>query len=224
MVKLFEKHTTEEHASAIAHYLPGGCLFEAARKNDSLYRMLLRGLGEIGKEVEDFLQLFADNIDPCNTEAFLSEWEATVGLPDECFTDVRDTLTDQERRDQICFKLSALGIVTEQDFIDLAAFFGVDIRIGHGIDHYAFTYTWPLVFFPDFRAARFTMIVFYAVEEIKTFTYTYPIPFGFEILPILQCLFRKLSPANVDILWWQDFQVDPSPIRQFNNGFSDGFN
>lgn len=219
-VKLFSPHTLEQHAQAIANFLPSGRLFVAKNIRDSVYRMILRGLAQTNLDAESLLITFADELDISTTTAFLEPWERTLGIPDECF----DTNTTIEiRRQQVLIKLAALGVQTEQDFIDLAAMYGVEIVIKSGIEHNAFTLTFPIVFFDTAKAARFTMLVFYEIDQAYTFPYTFPIMFGGREIPIIECLFRKLVPANVDLLFFQVDSIDPIIDRAFNNGFSAGF-
>lgn len=217
---IFTCHTLEQHTQVLADYLPNGELFAAKNIRDSLYRMFLRGLAHTEQDAESFLCLFDKELDIRTTTAFLEEWEATVGIPDDCFTNDTDIET---RRAQVLIKLAALGVQTEQEFVDLAALYGVQIEIDSGSEHNIFTLNFPLIFFQTAKVARFTMIVFYDLAETATFTYTYPIPFGNAVIPILECLFRKLVPANVDLLFLRSDLPDPVYNRAFSLGFSAGF-
>lgn len=219
-VKIFEPHSLEQHAQAIANFLPSGRLFVAKNVRDSVYRMILRGLAHTEQDAESLLITFADELDISTTTAFLEPWERTLGIPDECF----DTNTTLEiRRQQVLIKLAALGVQTEQDFIDLAAMYGVRIAINSGIQHYAFTMIFPIIFFDTAKDARFTMVVFYETPVASTFTLTFPFVFGGAAIPVIECLFRKLVPANVDLKFIQVDSVDPVTDRAFNSGFSGGF-
>lgn len=219
-VKLFDRHTLEQHAQAIANFLPSGRLFVAKNVQDSVYRMILRGLAHTNQDAESLIATFADELDISTTTAFLEAWEKTLGIPDECF----DTNVDLEtRRQQVLIKLAALGVQTEQDFIDLAAMYGVEIAINSGIEHFAFTLTFPIVFFPNAKSARFTMLVFYETPVASTFTLTFPFVFGGAAVPIIECLFRKLVPANVDVQFINVDSVDPISASGFSSGFSSGF-
>lgn len=217
---IFTCHDLEAHTQVLADYLPNGELFAAKNIRESIYRMFLRGLAHTEMDAEGFLCLFDKELDIRTTTAFLEEWERTVGIPDDCFTNDTDIET---RRAQVLIKLAALGVQTEQDFIDLAALYGVNIEIDSGSEHNVFTLIFPLIFFPSAKEARFTMIVFYDLAATATFTYNYPIPFGNDVIPILECLFRKLVPANVDVFFIRSDIADPPYTRAFNLGFSSGF-
>jgi uncharacterized protein YmfQ (DUF2313 family) len=63
---------------------------------------------------------------PCSTLELLPEWEATLGLPDECIGPL-DTV--QQRQAAVCAKFTARGGQSRQYFIDLAAAAGFEIDI-----------------------------------------------------------------------------------------------
>jgi len=218
--QLFTEHNVEEQAQALADFLPNGCLFEAKNRRDSLYRQFLRGLGAANFEPEAFLRFFSAEIDLNTTTALLEEWEATVGIPDDCFS----TNTDIEtRRQQVLIKLAALGVQTEEDFENLAALYGVTIEIQQGTDVSTFPLIFPSIFFGSSKEARFSIVVLYEVALTDTFTYTFPIPFGDAAIPILECLFDKLAPANVQVIFRQVDQIDPFLEDAFDLGFDEGF-
>lgn len=217
---LFSDYTLEQQAQALANFLPNGELFLAKNVNDSIYRMFLRGLAHVGMDAQSYLRLFDREVDITRTVELLEEWEATVGIPDDCF----DTNTTIEiRRQQVLIKLAALGVQTEQDFKDLALLFGIVIEIDSGIKFNTFTLTLPVIFFETAKAARFTMVVTYFVQQTSRFPYTFDFVFGDGTIPIIECLFRKLVPANVDLFFLQDLEETDITTRSWSDGFSDGF-
>jgi len=218
---MFDLHTIEQHAQALANYLPNGRLFEAKNINDSLMRMYLRGLAHANQDAESFLILFEQEMDVSNTTLFIEEWERTVGIPDDCFN---TNTTIEIRRQQVLMKLASLGVQTEADFVNLAAIYGVTITIYSGIKYNAFPITFPIILFDSAKEARFNMVVEYFVEAQNRFTYTFPIVFGDQDIPIIECLFRKLIPANVDLYFLQsDAAPTPPNTGSFSFGFSEGF-
>lgn len=217
---LFECHDITEHASAIAKFLFGGELGIAAHQTGTLWNMFLRGLAHTNQEVESLLKLFDSELDIANTTAFLEGWERTVGIPDGCF----DTNVDIEtRRIQVLIKLASLGVQTEPDFVALAKLFGLDIVIVAGEEVGTFTFTFPFILFESAKAARFTMVVFYETPQANRFTLTFPYTFGDSSVPILECLFKRLAPANVNVIFRQIDELTPLLNRAFSPGFSDGF-
>ena len=129
---------------------------------------------------------------------FLAEWESAVGIPDDCFD--TNGITDERRRNVLA-KLSAEGLQTCLDFLALAAKFGVVADCVGGSVNGTFPYTFPMVFFNSPKEAHFTIIINFVLPANLTFPYTFPIQFGNAELILVQCLFRHLKPANVQILF-----------------------
>lgn len=67
-----------------------------------------------------------NEIFPCSTTDLLPEWEATLGLPDEC-TGPLSTIV--ARRNAVCAKFSARGGQSAEYFMRLAARYDIAIRV-----------------------------------------------------------------------------------------------
>ncbi len=200
MADLFARRDIEQYTNSLADYLPGGCLFASASVDSSNFRKLLRGMaGELFR-ANGLLKEYSEEIIPDLTTKFIEEWESALGIPDSCFSGT-GSLTD--RRRDILTKLSALGVQTRQDFIDLAATFGVTITINAGISEITFPLTFPVVMFSTVKEARFTIVVRFTVQAANRFPLVFPITFGSGEIAILECLFTKLKPANCDIIFQQ---------------------
>jgi len=197
---LFARRDLEQYTDSLANYLPGGILFASKRISDSNFRKLLRGMaGELFR-VNGLLKEYSEQIIPDQTVKFISEWEKTLGIPDDCFSGSGDL--DDRRRD-VLVKLSALGVQTQQDFIDLALLFGIEVQITSGTETAMFPITFPFLFFNSLKEARFTIVITFTVAASERFEYTFPILFGGEEIGILECLFGKLKPANCKIIFQQ---------------------
>lgn len=197
---LFQRRDIEQYTDSLADYLPGGLLFASRSVQDSNFRKLLRGMsGELFRS-NGLLKEYCEQMIPDQTVKFIDEWESAVGIPDSCF---KGTGTLTERRRDILTKLAALGVQTRQDFIDLAATFGVAITINAGIDEITFPLTFPVVMFGTLKEARFTIVVRFTVQAANRFPLVFPITFGSGEIAILECLFTKLKPANCDIIFQQ---------------------
>jgi len=195
---LFILHNQTEHANILSNYLPGGEVFGGKSDNDSNLHKLLFGIAEQYRLVEEKIELTCREYDPITTVDFLKEWESALGIPDECF-DAKGTVT--ERRRDVNVKFLADTAVTNQDFVDIAALYGITVTIKSGLsDLDAFPLQFPITF-PNIKTARFTMIVEFTVDDPLRFTFTFPIPFGEANIETLKCLFRKLAPANVDVIF-----------------------
>lgn len=177
------------------------------KQSSNLYK-LLRGLAPTYRTMDGIIQRLVDQSVPPETEDFLSEWEVALGIPDQCFPLASN---DDARRRNIGIKLAVLaGISTADDFVYLASLFGLVVTVGSGIDHVATgsggygTKTPALTIPGDFAnvaTARMTMVVVESTPDATSFPYDYPIPFTTTDILTMRCLFRKLVPANVNVLF-----------------------
>lgn len=192
--------TREDQTDILARYLPGGRAFGSKFVPTSNLRLLLRGLAEEIFRVDESVRTFRSDIVPDQTEFFIEDWEAALGIPDACFA---GTGTDTERRRDIVTKLAALGIQTADDFENLASKFGITVEVIAGGVHGIFPFEFPFFLFPSEKAARHTIIVNFLSIPSSTFffPYTFPIIFENPGPAIIECLFRKLKPANCDIIF-----------------------
>lgn len=198
MSSLFQRRDIEQYADSLADYFPNGRLFISKRANDSNFRKLLRGIAYTLFDANGLLIEY--DILPDETEKFLSEWESALGIPDDCFS---GTGTNNERRRDILVKLASLGIQTAQDFVDLAALFGLTVVVKGGITENSFPLTFPFIFFDTDKEARFTIVIEFFVQGSSVFPFTFPFVFGSNEQAILECLFQKLKPANCNLIFKQ---------------------
>jgi hypothetical protein len=78
---------------------------------------------------------------------------------------------------------------------------GITVTIESGSVHGTFPYTFPIKFYSSAKVARFTMVVRPSTAILPTFPYTFPITFGDQELAQIECLFDKIKPANVEIIF-----------------------
>lgn len=200
----FQAHTVEEHQQALGQYFLNDRL--GTNKNiagSNLYKMFMGLAGEF-QRVDALFQSVWDgtNIFATQDINYIELWEGAVGLPDNCFTQTT-LLSLEERRNQVLIKLKSLGVLTKQDFIDLAALFGYTIEISNGTKYGVFPMTFPFTFFNNPGEARFTMIVNMPTSLAPTsvFPMTFPFTLSDGGGSILECLFRELKPANTSIVF-----------------------
>jgi len=189
-------HNIEDHADALADYMPNGRLFEAKKINNSNYRQLLRGIANELFTSEGYLISLNDEYLPDQTILFLDEWESALGLPDDCFPVSTD---NNDRRRNILVKLSALGVQTASDFENLGDIFGISVSVLTGEEVASFPISFPLIFFNNPSDSRFTIIIDFPLPTSGFFIYNFPIVFGESSQFILKCLFRKVAPANCQV-------------------------
>lgn len=200
-MKNFKAHTKEQNRQSLASELPNGKAWATKNiKGTNLFGLLEAIGGEITKidelfedNYKQFSILYTDNLD------YIRLWESMVGIPDDVFTQT-ESLSIEERRDQVLLKLRGLGTLTEQDFIDLAKLLGIDITIEHGADNLYPPYSVPFCPLSE-KGAKFVMFVIGA----GIFSGDYP-AYNVPFLPTaddsqIVNLFEKLKPAMTKILF-----------------------
>ena len=187
-----------DQTKTLANYVPEGDAFGAKTILGTVTHGFLEGLaGEIVRS-DALVAEFRDEILPDETVLFLDEWESAVGIPDDCF---KGSGTDDERRKDILTKLSLLGAQTLSDFLAIANRYDVTANITGGSVHGVFPLKFPIVFFPSAKVARFTIVVDLDDPLTPTFPLPFPIEFGGPNGPLVQCLFERMKPANVDVIF-----------------------
>ena len=186
-----DKHTKDQHADALADFMPNGPLFEAKKIGNSNFRNLLRGLAGELVTAEGYIKTFDEEYSPLTTVLFIEEWERVLSIPDSCFPATGDI---DERRVHVLTKLASLGIQTADEFVDLGLVFGITVTV-EALDEMASP---PIpVVLPD---ARFIIVIKGANLLANVPPYDVPfIPSSSE--SVLECLFNKLKPSNCKILF-----------------------
>jgi uncharacterized protein YmfQ (DUF2313 family) len=136
---------------------------------------------------------------PCSTYQLLPEWEATLGLPDECIGPL-DTI--QQRQVAVCTKFRARGGQSVDYFIALAAAAGFEITIeqfapfrasincaGDPLYSEDWTYVWRITA-PMDTIVYFCADVSHAGEPLASW--------GNQTL---MCLIERYAPAHTDVIW-----------------------
>jgi len=188
---------------AVAGYLPDGKALQAKLvPSKNSYKFL--------DAIALNFVLFADDaeallleMNPETTEDLISRWEKEYGIPDQCLGIAPDLET---RRKNILIKIGMNGVVSIQDFIDLAAKFGYigNIRIRAGFDACKFPLEFPWIFASP-KIAKFLLVVDLPKELglcVFPFEVTkFPFPFCSENDNIIECVFNRLVPANVKVIF-----------------------
>lgn len=188
----------ENQADILADHLPIGGVFDAARKDDTNFKKLLIGLGIELYRLEVAIFLVCNELDPFTTAQLLPEWERSVGIPDLC---LKTNKSLEERRQQVLLKLRGFRVQNVQDFVDLAAIFGERIIIEQGADRGVYPMCYPVVYYGNAKTARFTMIVHFPDIAPPRYPLAYPFPYTFNRNGVIECLIKKVRPANVQVIF-----------------------
>lgn len=188
---------TKNITQSLANFLRSDKFFSAKNVTDSKLRKLLIGLAlEIGR-AEGKFQEISDEYDITKTSLLLEQWESALGIPDECFP---VSSTNDQRRKNIQLKLTALGVSTKEGFEALAETLGFSVEVLPGNDALTFPYTFPFIM-TDVNSKWIMVVNAPASQATSTFPYIFPFNFGIDSTQILQCLFSKLAPAPVQVLF-----------------------
>lgn len=195
----FIPNTIIENTDCLVSYLPNGKIFAAKNIEGTNLRKLYTAFSQEFYRLQDKIYEISNEDDLENTTNLIDEWESALGIPDSCFSNVGTSI--QQRRKQIVAKFAKMNITTEQDWIDLAKFFGYDIEIIHPIANSGFDYTFDFYFF-DNKTARFTMIIkFLNIPQPEdVFDCTFDFTFS-DNNNVVICLFEHLKPANVQLIY-----------------------
>lgn len=206
-INLFNPYSVDENALLLAAHLPIGRAWERGFSPDSNIGKFLRGLAAEFYRLEVLSSDIVREMDINQTNDLLVEWEKSVGIPDQCFHSL-DTKTIDERRDAVWQKLSKFGgVQTSDDFVRVAAAFGITCDVYGGASGWGFAFplSFPIHFtmsFSSYLEASHTIIIEITgtYTSSDTFALPFPIPFSSGPVDFLQCIFRKLAPANVEVL------------------------
>lgn len=201
----FQAHTLDQQTEALSRYLPNDKIFSTKNFDGSNLRKLLKGLGGEITRVDQIFQSVWDgtNLLETNDPDYMSAWESAVGIPNSYFTQTT-SLTINQRRNQVLVQLRSLGVLTAQDYVDLAALLGYTIEVYAGLEYgVLFPMVFPLVLIGTPTEARFTIVINMPASLAPTsvFTMTFPFTFSSGGSGILETLFNVLKPANTIIIY-----------------------
>jgi uncharacterized protein YmfQ (DUF2313 family) len=187
----------------LSSYLPDGKAFVSKNIPEKNLYKFLDAIAKSFVLYYNDLQEVLNEMNPETTEDLISRWEKEYGLPDQCLKKSYDL---DIRRKNILIKIGMNGVQTIQDFIDLAKIFGYDVEIipVAGMDQIRFPLQFPWIFSTE-KAARFTIYVNLPIElgeNVFPFIPTkFPFPFSSTNTNIVECVFKKLVPANVKVIF-----------------------
>lgn len=198
----YTPNTIDQNTQVLANYLPNDKPFEAKNITDSNLRKLLKSISYEYTRLQEKAFEMVTQDDLSTTTNLLVAWETALGIPDSFFSNTAPIAT---RRLQIVAKFAKMNLTTEQDWIDLAAFFGIEIEIEHGsgtLSRSEFPMIFPAYFVTSDKEAKFTMFVTFLnlVEPTNVFPAIFPVQFQNDA-NFLICVFNYCKPANVHVVY-----------------------
>lgn len=206
-------------ASAVAAHFPTGHAWIALRTSGKVMNGLLLAITESFESAWIALGDVSRELDYRSSSHMLVEWETALGLPDPCLPVARTTT---ERRQWIAFRLNKRRWNTAQDWHDLAALFGLEIRITPGwvVQRPALFESYfpkPFHLFP--KLGRFRVYIDVLNQDYGGFPYDgagvpehrFPVPFGGVSgdFDQFRCMIERVKPANVLVIWNEFPAVPP---------------
>lgn len=218
--------------SLLQSHLPTGPAWLAFRLPDKNASKLMTALARAYDDALQFMCRIEAELDPRTTEELITEWETAVGLPDPCLP---KATTLEERRFWVIFRLTKRRWSTAQDWIDLAALYGLDISVTPGWlvqkpALYAAEYPKRYDLFP--KLGRFRVYIDVFGIDVRGYSYGsasggpgYPVPYGVNVpaLTAFQCMIDRVRPANVVVIWNDNPLINWCYAQTFEETFSDTF-
>lgn len=187
----------EQQVTLLARTLPDGRLWNAKYDQTRVFGRTVAALAsEISRLFQRIANLVLVELDPNKTRQLLLEWEASVGIPDECFDRSPDLA---ERRRRVVQKLNNFGdIITRQDIEGLLLDFGEEIQIVPGNADNAELLGFPAPPYDtnQLKQIKHTVAV-RVVSDAQVFPLDFPFQFATDASELLRCLMRRVTPVNV---------------------------
>ena len=194
----------EDKTKITVSYLPDGeALIAKNIPSTNLYKLLDSFTLSFVLYCKNIDVLKKIEMNPGTTETLISRWEKEYGLPDKCLKKTDDL---EQRRTNLLIKIGMNGVQTVQDFEDLAAKFGYDVNVipAAGSEKVTFPLQFPWSFMTE-KGSKFTLIVDMPSELGRnTFPFDvtkFPFPFGTDNGNIIECVFKRLVPSNVNVIF-----------------------
>jgi len=190
---IFEANTQLEERDILAAYLPDGAAWESKNIEEAnLYKLVLGLSGELVR-FQQQIDLKLTEIDILQTTLLITEWEVSVGIPDQC---IGTNFDIQTRRDNVVAKLARFpGTTLLQDIQNVIDFFGLTATAVPGFD---FEQLNPGTF-PDTKTAKYSIVIDLPIPQV-VFPLPFAIPFTSDLgLGTVLCVLLQLVPGNVDV-------------------------
>ncbi|MFC3816581.1 putative phage tail protein [Lysobacter sp. GCM10012299] len=182
----------------LAEHLPEGRAWMAKRIPGTNIRALVEGVAASFSLFRDLVARLDAELDITKATELIREWETSVGLPSACVSLASKSLED--RRADVIARLRRTPVVTKAEFEELGrALTGLDVRVEPGAAVETFPLRFPLNFSSD--GGRFTLYVYVTGFTHPHFPYAFPIPLGAYRSPLLECIFERITPANVRLVF-----------------------
>lgn len=119
------RYSVADYTSALQGLLPTGLVWP--RKNDGVQSAVLRALAQSYQKSDDSALALLEGAFPATATIMLTDWEKTLGLPDDCAIGENDSIAIRQKA--ILSKLFSTGGQSANYFIGVAKALGYEITI-----------------------------------------------------------------------------------------------
>ena len=192
------RFTLEDYTATLQNLLPSGLVWP--RKADGIQTAVLRTLAQSYQQSDDAAVTLLTGAFPATATIMLTDWEKTLGLPDDCAIGENDSIAIRQK--SVVSKLFSTGGQSEKYFIGVAKAMGYAITItvfrqaragmsvcGDALNGDEWPFTW-LVTAPETTITYAQAGQSYAGDPLRSW--------GNKRL---ECRFSKLAPSHTIVLF-----------------------
>jgi len=203
----FESLSINDQFYLLASHLPQGRFWSNCFNEDSNLGKLTKALSMEYYRLGLLTETIAYDYDIQQTDEFILEWEKSVGIPQDCFSQNRSM---ESRRLSIEGLFSNFaGAQTNEDFIRVGLLYGYEIEVYSLIDISGFDMMFPIILIETEKEAKNTIVINLTgtTGDSEDFPLEFPIPFYGLGLKFLSCVFELITPANVDLILTTQYNI-----------------
>lgn len=190
-LSFFDAPTIEQSRDQLSVIVPKGRAWNKKNVPESGHYRAIRVWASMFNQIQQQIEILAQEFNINLTTDLLPEWETSVGIPDDCLRDL-DTL--QQRRNAIISRLRKVPIVTKEEFELLGQeLIGEQVVVTPGWDYDEANN------FPN-ELSRSKMYVQF-INAATGFPYSFPYPFGRFRNDLVECVFQNVKPSYVVIIF-----------------------
>jgi hypothetical protein len=182
----------------LSEHMPQGQLWEAKAVAGTNLNNLMYGVAKPFNITQELIEKLKDELNINTTVDLISEWETSVGLPDDC-----DGISDniEQRRTAVIQRFRKVPIVTIddlQDYVD-AKFPDLGIKLYTGTEYFNFEYSFETSFWGNI-SDKFIIVAEIPSQE-PFFEFEFEMEFtGGVNTDFLRCTIERVIPANVVLI------------------------
>lgn len=195
---IFKAPDLDTTTRQFADHLPEGRAWNNKINEDSIMYKNIKSLASAFNIVQQQIEEIATEFNINLTVDLLPDWEESVGIPDDCIFELESL---EERRETVIQRLKKVPVVTKAEFEALALSLGTEVTVTPGGSVEGFPLTFPFNFSSTFP--KFRMFVYFpnGNGDRLGFPYNFPLTFGSFNIDIIKCVFDKVAPASIEIIY-----------------------